>query len=53
MNDYIKPQAIRLTGKASEVFEQLKAKVAEIEAKKSIYRTVIVTPETFVRVSQP
>jgi hypothetical protein len=42
---------IILTGKAREVFDALKAKVAEIEAKnkpQAIYRTTIITPGTFV-----
>jgi BMFP domain-containing protein YqiC len=42
---------IILTGKAREVFDALKAKVAEIEAKnkpQTIYRTTIITPSTFV-----
>ena len=42
---------IILKGKAREVFDALKAKVAEIEAKnerRTIYRTTIITPATFV-----
>ena len=45
-------QSFILTGKAKDVFEQLKAIVARGKpAPRQIYRTVIITPETFVKVT--
>lgn len=53
MNNDIERQSFILTGKAKDVFEQLKAKVAEIDAKKAprqVYQTTITMQETFIEV---
>ena len=51
MNNDIERQSFILTGKAKDVFEQLKAIVAKSKPEpRQIYRTVIITPETFVKV---
>lgn len=51
MSNDIERQSFVLTGKARDVFEQLKAKVAEIDARKAprqVYVTTITMMETFI-----